>query len=88
MLKLRSSPANVYFHVQVNNPFYTAFGCVQRKMLTFQLRRVQVHADVIDHFSSTHEVLLCQLNVSVMIFYKGVSEKVKPWKIVCKRAPD
>ena len=62
-VKLRSSPANVYFHVQVNNPFYTVFECVQRKMLTFQLHRVQVHVDAIDHFSPTHEVSICQLNV-------------------------
>ena len=51
-VKLRSNPANVYFHVQVNNPFYTAFECVLRKMITFQVHGVQVHVDAIDHFFS------------------------------------
>lgn len=29
---------------------------LQRKMITFQVYRVQVHLDAIDHFSRTHEV--------------------------------
>ena len=66
-VKLRSSPTNVYFHAQVNNPFYTTFECVQRKMLTFQEHRVQVHVDAIDHFSPSHELLMRQLNVPFFI---------------------
>ena len=32
-------------------------------MFTFQVHRVQVHVDGIDHFSPTQEILMRQLNV-------------------------
>ena len=59
-------------------------------MLTFQVHRVQVHADAIDQFFHMHEVLMRQLNApfftkvspscykNILLFHKAFSEtKVK-----------
>ena len=41
---------------------YIVFECVQRKMLSFQMNRVHIYVDIIDHFSLMHEVLMRQVN--------------------------
>ena len=62
-VELQSSPENICFHIQVNDPLYTAFESVLRKIITFQVHRVQVHVAVIDHYSPMHEILMRQFNV-------------------------
>ena len=61
--KHHSSPSNVYFHVQVDNPFCSPYECMERKLVTFKVDRVQIHVNAIDHLSDTHKVLLRRIKV-------------------------
>ena len=49
-VKHHLGPSNVYFHVQVDNPFCSSFE--------FKVGNVQIHVNAIDHSLDSHEVLL------------------------------
>ena len=42
--KCQPAPSNVYFHAVYNNPFFTPFECIQRKLITFNVNRLQFHS--------------------------------------------
>ena len=53
--KHHSNPSNVYFHVQVDNPF-----CAP---IEFKVGNVPIHVNAIDQLSDSHEVLLRRIKV-------------------------
>ena len=83
--KLPSSPANIYFHIQFNNPFDTSFVCMRLEMLTRQKHRAQVHGDVNNHFSCKYEVLMRQLKVPFFVFYQYLRRLLKICDFISQR---
>ena len=47
--KCKSAPSNVYFHSVYNNLFFTPFECIQRKLILFNVNRLQFHSHSYNH---------------------------------------
>ena len=69
-VKLPSSPANIYFHVQFNNPLYTSFEYVWNGKCLHVKALCTSPWGYRWSFFLYHEVLMCQLKVTFFIFYQ------------------
>ena len=56
--KPQSVPSNVCFYAVFNNPFFTPFECIQRKLITFNVNRLQFHSHACNHLTPVHKGML------------------------------
>ena len=66
--KFQSALSNVYFHAVCNNPFFTPFECIQRKLITFHVNRLQFHSHAYNHLTPVHKAMLRDLNLSHLLW--------------------
>ena len=65
--KRQSAPSNVYFYAVSNNPFFTPFECVQRKLITFNANPLQFPSHAYDHLTPVHREMFRDLNLSYLV---------------------
>ena len=65
--KCQPAPSNVYFHAVYNNPFFTPFECIQRKLITLHVNRLQFHSHAYNHLTPLHRAMLRDLNLSHLL---------------------
>ena len=66
--KCQSAPSNVYFHAFYNNPFFIPFECIQRKLITFNVNRVQFHSHAYNQLTPVHRGMFNDLNLSHLLW--------------------
>ena len=62
-----SAHSNVYFHAVYNNPVFTPFECIQRKLISFNVNQLQFYSHAYNHHKPVHRRILRNLNLSNLL---------------------